>query len=223
SNGGLTNFVRLQEYWSIATTNTNTRQTLKIQGSLIEARQSYYDTAPYAPIAPTELDTSGTDAMSLFGYTVSGRTATGLDNVYYPNSPTYYINTNGFRPRGGGDFSLVPYFTSPKRLWGYDVGILNASPDLFSQRFTTPPTGSPNQSFRPVGRDDPWVQSLLCATQMPNDANNRPSVTGNIKTGYDDSRSSSDILAAYGNNYTFAVSQDQRPSKCPVCWGSSCP
>jgi hypothetical protein len=201
TNGGLHNFMRLLEYWNSST------DAISIQGSFIEARLSNYDTGPFKPTDLTELDVAGNDSVSLFGYTVSSNKPTYLAN----NSSASYT---GFRYPGGAGGGIASYYQPASRLWGYDVGLLYASPDLFSQRFTSPPTGDPNQSFRQVGRDDPWVQSLLCATQAP---------SGTTKTGYDDARSSVDVLAAYGSNHTFALSASQRPTRCPVCWGTNCP
>jgi hypothetical protein len=44
--------------------------------------------------------------------------------------------------------------------------MLSQLPDLFSQQFTLPPTDDPNEYFREVGRNDDWVQTLLCAKQI---------------------------------------------------------
>ncbi|MEH2401143.1 hormogonium polysaccharide biosynthesis protein HpsA [Nostoc sp.] len=57
----------------------------------------------------------------------------------------------------------VPYYLAPKRKWGYDVGLLSQSPDAFSQKLAITPDDRPNEYFREVGRDDAWVQTLLCA------------------------------------------------------------
>ncbi|MTJ47638.1 hormogonium polysaccharide biosynthesis protein HpsA [Dolichospermum sp. UHCC 0259] len=80
----------------------------------------------------------------------------------------------------------LPYYDTPIRLWGYDVGILSQSPDLFSQKLVIPVGDLPNEYFREVGKDDPWVQNLLCAkdgtdptaTTPPYviDQNQRPSI-----------------------------------------------
>ncbi len=75
----------------------------------------------------------------------------------------------------------LPYYDTPIRSWGYDVGILSQSPDLFSQKLVIPVGDLPNEYFREVGRDDPWVQNLLCAKNNGNtayviDQNQRPSI-----------------------------------------------
>jgi len=79
-----------------------------------------------------------------------------------------------------GDRKL-PYYDTPIRSWGYDVAILSQSPDLFSQKLVIPVGDLPNEYFREVGRDDPWVQNLLCAKDGANtsyviDQNQRPSI-----------------------------------------------
>ncbi|MDB9308352.1 hormogonium polysaccharide biosynthesis protein HpsA [Aphanizomenon sp. CS-733/32] len=75
----------------------------------------------------------------------------------------------------------LPFYQPPIRLWGYDVGILSQSPDRFSQKLVVPVGDLPNEYFREVGRDDPWVQNLLCAKDDANtsyviDQNQRPSI-----------------------------------------------
>ncbi|MEH2094559.1 hormogonium polysaccharide biosynthesis protein HpsA [Nostoc sp.] len=57
----------------------------------------------------------------------------------------------------------VPFYLAPKRQWGYDVALLSQSPDAFSQKLAITPDDKPNEYFREVGRDDVWVQALLCA------------------------------------------------------------
>jgi hypothetical protein len=96
----------------------------------------------------------------------------------------------------GQTLGRTPFFTPPNRFWSYDVALLGQLPDLFAQRFTTPTTKEPSEFYREVGRDDAWVKTLLCAAQ-----------DGNVG-GYDNARS------IYGNNFKYAVSQDQRGT-CP--------
>jgi hypothetical protein len=79
--------------------------------------------------------------------------------------------------------------------------LLSEQPDLFAQRFTMPPTGRPNEFFREVGRDDVWVQTLLCAGQASNQ-------TGIAETGTT-------------VTYTRAVPTEYQPSGCPSIPGDS--
>jgi hypothetical protein len=71
------------------------------------------------------------------------------------------------------------YQTPPERPWGFDVGLLSQSPDLFAQKFTLPSSDNkPDEFFREVSRDDDWVKGLLCAKtdeDTPTNAVNRPS------------------------------------------------
>jgi hypothetical protein len=82
---------------------------------------------------------------------ISGFTPPSL----FDYTPSYVTDNND---------GQVPYYTPPTRQWGFDVALLSQLPDLFSQRFTVPPAGAPNEFFREVGRDDAWVKSLLCAS-----------------------------------------------------------
>ncbi|MEH2077236.1 MAG: hormogonium polysaccharide biosynthesis protein HpsA [Nostoc sp.] len=76
----------------------------------------------------------------------------------------------------------VPFYLAPKRQWGYDVALLSQSPDAFSQKLAITPDDKPNEYFREVGRDDAWVQMLLCAKKASDNTNavdldQRPSST----------------------------------------------
>ena len=69
----------------------------------------------------------------------------------------------------------------PIRNWSYDVGILRQSPDLLAQKLIADTSDPPNEYFREVDRDDPWIQNLLCAKNDTNtsyiiDKNQRPSM-----------------------------------------------
>jgi hypothetical protein len=146
-NGGLQNLPRFLENW-----NNNGGTTSTIKGSFIQLNRSAYNTAPYLPIlnavppnvlVPVPPNPPDPEIKSLFF-------ATGL-----PTPENRYRTDNGGR--------RIPFFTPPGRNWGYDVGILSQSPDLFTQRFTAPPTTTqPAEYFREVPRNDEWVTTLLC-------------------------------------------------------------
>jgi hypothetical protein len=77
-----------------------------------------------------------------------------------PTSLFDYLSVYKIQNASGRVGSFVP----PNRLWGYDVGLLSQSPDLFTQLFTTPTTETnSDEFFREVSRDDVWVKTLLCA------------------------------------------------------------
>lgn len=118
-------------------------ETAKISGSFIQLKRSAFSTGPLAQIFTARNSTTSTvsNNLSLFDYR--------LDNYPTQNGP-----------------GLLPYYWPPDRRWGFDVGLLSEQPDLFAQRFTVPPIGRPNEFFREVGRDDPWVQALLCAGEL---------------------------------------------------------
>lgn len=117
--------------------------TVNIKGSFIQLRRSAYATGPFSPIRsasnpPTTSSNNG--SLSIFNY----------PNTFYPS--------------GGGGNTLT-FYDAPTRQWGFDVALLTQPPDLFAQRFTQQSTTAPDEFFRQVGKDDPWVQNLLCAAQ----------------------------------------------------------
>ena len=59
-------------------------------------------------------------------------------------------------------------WSPPIRNWSYDVGILRQSPDLLAQKLIADTSDPPNEYFREVDRDDPWIQNLLCAKDDTN-------------------------------------------------------
>lgn len=67
----------------------------------------------------------------------------------------------------------------------FDVALLSQSPDFFAQRFTLNSTSRPSEYFREVGRNDPWIQTLLCAAQ------------------------------GSGTSYTYAIDSSERSTTCP--------
>ncbi|MBD2308763.1 hypothetical protein H6G17_25160 [Chroococcidiopsis sp. FACHB-1243] len=136
-SAGLPNFVRLLENWE--------NRIVKIDGNFIQMRRSAYATAPFMPIrrdTATELATA-TDNLSWFDYAINKYPTGGANNDLPTGTP--------------------PYYSEPERHWQFDVALLSQSSDLFAQEFTTPSTSQPSELLREVSRDDPWVQTLLCA------------------------------------------------------------
>jgi type II secretory pathway pseudopilin PulG len=172
TNGGLENFVRFLENWGGV--------NLKISGSFIQFKRSSYATAPWQVFIITHVDDNSV------GYAPSGTTTL----LGYPQG--YRITVT---QASGASMGRTPFYNPPNRLWGYDVALLTQLPDLFSQRFTSPSVNAPNEFFREVGRDDPWVKTLLCAAQSSG--------------GYEAAN------AKFGTGYKYAISQDQRPATCP--------
>jgi len=148
-NGGLQNLPRFLELWRTGTTSISNN----IQGSFIQQNRSAFSTAPYQPILPADYPTATVDRLA----TVFSRSA-NLTTAPTPLSGSQalitYNTTNG--P------ARIPYFTPPTRNWGYDVGLLSQPPDLFTQKFTTPPKTEPTEYFREVPRNDNWVKTLMC-------------------------------------------------------------
>jgi hypothetical protein len=150
SGGGLPNFPRFLEAWEDThptDDNSAPKATNIIQGSFIQFKKSAFATAPFEAIDDPTQDNS------LFFDGATG--------------PLYMaqFNFTDYRYKGGGQGRKAPYYRPPIREWGYDVGLLSQTPDLFSRRFANPTAGTPNEYFRQVNRDDKWVQTLLCAAQ----------------------------------------------------------
>ncbi|MEQ9670972.1 hormogonium polysaccharide biosynthesis protein HpsA [Coleofasciculus sp. G2-EDA-02] len=135
-DGGIGNFARILEAWSWS----GQKRILSISGSLMQFDRSSYATGPYQPFLDTgffnQPQTPG-QQRGLFDYT-----------------QRYSTSTSG---------GQIPHSVPQDRRYGYDVGLLSQLPDLFSSQFTTPPTGEPDEFYREVSRDDPWLQALLCA------------------------------------------------------------
>ncbi|NEO83729.1 MAG: hypothetical protein F6J87_05630 [Spirulina sp. SIO3F2] len=122
-------------------TPSSQEETAEIKGSFIQLQRSAYATGPFNSMYRLGYNYD-TDA-SLYGYKQRYLTGNGRFNHYRP----------------------------PGRQWGFDVGILSQSPDLFSQQFGLPPTEDPNEFYREVSRRDDWVRTLLCATPIQRNTN----------------------------------------------------
>ena len=161
-NGGLQNLPRFLESWGIGGAVTT-----NIRGSFIQLARSAFSTAPYQP-------------------TPLGGLLTVFDQINPPLSltpaiPTGYNIATGFNPATG--FGRIPYFSPPTRNWGYDVGLLSQSPDLFTQKLTTPPSrNQPAEFFREVPRNDRWVKTLICGIKQ-SDNNPATAISANDNCG----------------------------------------
>ena len=143
-NGGLQNLPRFLENWFGGLT-TN------IKGSFIQLNRSAFSTAPYQSIigATPPGSAAGDNIKSVFELSTAAASLPALTG-----------NSRNYRTQGAGIF---PYFNPPNRNWGYDVGLLPQPPDLFTQKFTTPPSKTqPAEFFREVPRNDEWVKTLMC-------------------------------------------------------------
>jgi hypothetical protein len=182
SSAGLQNLVRVQENWSPeGPTAPQGKQSATIKGSFIQTQRSSYATGPFGPIRRTGLapTIATTNELSIFGY---------VANKYQTNV-------------GAG---TQPYYSPPIRQWGFDVGLLSQTPDLFSQRFTQNISKTQNY-YRQVGRDDLWLKALLCAA-APSDPSDEAQRVGES-----------------GTNYTrYAVPDKERPN-CPSVVGAAIP
>jgi hypothetical protein len=156
SNGGLHNFIRFLESWS-KDSNNNNRIPVTISGSFIQSKHSAYATAPFQMLLGTSATTGG-----IFNYPQAYKT--GVEKLSDSASTL-------------GEVGKAPYYEAPDRQWGYDVGLLSQIPDLFAQRFTSPSAGKPNEFYREVAQDDPWVHNLLCAVKNTDDKPAKPAIS----------------------------------------------
>jgi hypothetical protein len=151
-NGGLQNLPRFLELWRQGTAPAI---PTNIQGSFIQLTRSAFNTAPYVPTLPTGYPPASADGLETL-FAQSPNPTADADPLPGTTSLITVYNIAG---------SQIPYFTPPNRNWGYDVGLLSQPPDLFTQKFTTPPSQrTPNEYFREVPRDDAWVKTLMCST-----------------------------------------------------------
>ncbi|MEG4069396.1 hormogonium polysaccharide biosynthesis protein HpsA [Microcoleus sp. Pol11C2] len=151
-NGGLQNLPRFLESWNNGTNDIKA----KIKGSFIQLNRSAYSTGPYQAILPR---TSPAQAGARKLKSLFQPPTTPTPTVAY-TAPEVVPGSPGYRIEGNG---LIPFFRPPSRDWGFDVGQLSQPPDLFTQRFTTPPRKTePAEYFREVPRNDEWVQTLMC-------------------------------------------------------------
>ncbi|AOX03236.1 hypothetical protein BJP34_30740 [Moorena producens PAL-8-15-08-1] len=144
-NGSLENFVRFLENWRVTggTCRNNQGIPVRISGSLIQFKRAAYDTAPFVHAN----ENAGAESVpTRFGYDIDARDRGSEFSMPYATA--------------SGE---LPYYMAPTRRYGFDVALLTQLPDLFSSRFTTPSAGDPDEFFREVSRDDPWVETLLCA------------------------------------------------------------
>lgn len=153
-NGGLQNLPRFLESWNSGAVST------KIQGSFIQFGRSAYSTAPYTPIInPAAFKPQQADPKlrSLFD-------SPPISPSPAPPAVTYTGGVPRALYRTDTGLGSIPFFSPPARNWGYDVGLLSQPPDLFTRKFTTPPSKrNPDEYFREVPRNDEWVETLLCA------------------------------------------------------------
>ncbi|MEG4232235.1 hormogonium polysaccharide biosynthesis protein HpsA [Microcoleus sp. Pol11C3] len=160
SNGGVQNLARFLESW-----DANVESSV-IQGAFIQFNRSAYSTAPYIPIlnpvAPQQ--SAQTKLRSLFDSSPNPPSPPAPSITYSGGTPLpYYRTSNANITVSGNQVGRLPFFTPPLRSWGFDVGLLSQPPDLFTRKFTTPPsTPTPAEYFREVPRNDEWVKTLMC-------------------------------------------------------------
>jgi Tfp pilus assembly protein PilX len=92
-----------------------------------------------------------------------------LGRSAYATAPFFVTLDSTNTYKNNNTSGKLPYYRSPIRQWGYDVGLLSQSPDAFALKLVRIPKDKPDEYYREVGRDDTWVQSLLCAKNVDGD------------------------------------------------------
>lgn len=170
--GGLQNYVRTLENWADV--------ELRVNGSFIQSKQNNYATGPQRSLSNNTKDLTGENAL------------------FYGQLQGYNTN-NGSGSLEDSNLGTNPYYMPPKRRFSFDVGLMTQAPDLFAQQFTVEPASSPKEFLREVGRDDDWIEVLLCAGEASDlvgdseatysnfavpDKKQRPSICQKDTTGY---------------------------------------
>ena len=213
TGGGLQNFVRFSENW--------TGQALKVSGGFIQNTRSAFATGPFSITAPyTTLATSGCKTDTSLTYATR---ATCIDTssdvqTWFTNPADSASSLSNFSKYIQSiTTQSIPYYSPPRRLWGFDVGLLVQQPDLFAQRFSQAKPGY-SEFFRESGKDDPWVKTMLCALQpAPSilDAKTVNATTDAINIG------SEQRVGTKPPNYnTYALGSKDRPSDCDTLTAS---
>jgi hypothetical protein len=121
---------------------------------LIQYIKSKYATGPFDTVDLVDQDNS------LFFDSAAGSPPDYIEGA----NPTD-VTVKGYQYPEAAARRKAPFYQPPARAWGYDVGLLTQTPDLFSRRIAIPEAGNPNEFFREVSRDDAWIQQLLCAAE----------------------------------------------------------
>jgi hypothetical protein len=157
-NGGLQNLPRFLENFN----SQGQQKSTIIFGSFLQTGRSKYATAPYQAMKSD----AATLHPGIFGNEDSNK------------GRVYRIDNSDGR---------TPFFFPPNRNWGFDVGLLSQTPDRYASKFAQP-SAEPDDYFRQVSRDDPWVQALLCSKVGGNPTlardGNRVQLTGTDCTNY---------------------------------------
>lgn len=151
TGGGLHNFVRLLESW--------TDVPLKIAGGFLQNTRSRYAVGPFSQTFPyTDLSPSSPSRLDF-----SSDIQTLWINPLNSNTANYPLSR--FRKYGNSAAGQnIPFYSPPLRLFGFDVGILTQTADLFASRFSTA-IPNPDEFYRETNAEDFYVRQLLCALE----------------------------------------------------------
>jgi hypothetical protein len=165
TGGGLHNFVRFMENWAGNAAIDNSLRSMKIAGGFIQNARSNFATAPFSSTAPyTSLAIANCGAADYATRDTCIETSSDIQTWFAnPAAPSNTLS-NFAKYYQSITVQSVPFYAPPRRLWGFDVGLLVQQPDLFAQRFSQA-LPNPNEFFRETTKDDTWVNTMLCALQ----------------------------------------------------------
>ncbi len=127
-----------------------------------------------SPARPTTEDNGGlqnfTRFMENWASTNGQKTAKIFGSFIQLNKSAYATGTynvnveaNSIRYPIQNESGATTGYLPPTRNWGYDVALLSQSADRFASKLILTSPDLPDEYFREVGKDDQWVQTLLCA------------------------------------------------------------
>ena len=212
TGGGLHNFVRFMENWS--------GQSLKIAGGFIQNTRSTFATATFSSTAPyTSLAIANCGSATYLTRDTCIETSSDIQTWFANPAAIAQPLSNFAKYYQSITVQSVPFYSPPRRLWGFDVGLLVQQPDLFAQRFSQA-LPNPNEFFRESSKDDPWVTNMLCALQPA------PSVleAGTVNPSTDPKSVNPTYEQRLGtkpSNYTdYALGIKDRPNTCDTLTAS---
>jgi hypothetical protein len=218
TGGGLHNFVRFMENWS--------GLSAKIAGGFIQNTRSTFSTATFSSTAPyTSLAIANCvadDAVLNYGTRNTCIETSSDIQTWFANPAAISEPLSNFAKYYQSiTVQSVPFYAPPRRLWGFDVGLLVQQPDLFAQRFSQA-LPNPNEFFRESSKDDPWVKTMLCALQPAPSVLEARTVNPSAAT---DPKSVNPTyeqrLGTKPSNYTdYALGVKDRPSECDTLTAS---
>jgi hypothetical protein len=136
----------------IAATGDNPARPMEDNGGLPNLLRLLENWSPNT--TPIDLRINGAFIQMKRSNYATGTYSTSINSQ--PQDFQYKIAVNSGRSSG---------HLPPRRQWHYDVALLSQPLDLFTQKIPIKSQKLSKDYFRQVGRNDEWIQTLLCAKQ----------------------------------------------------------